>query len=250
MAYKENCLQNVIIRIDFVEDFVINETDVKIAMVGSLPVIEQEEMQGKEIVDFIAEDGTSNVKITIKKWINHSFWDRQKTKRIVIFKNSIFIEVYKYDSYNSIKNDFIKAVEVIKADYNEALIKRIGMRYINKIDLTRYNRSVWPKYIKKSYIDAATLYFDESSFVSSNNTVDLSYEDYKLRFIFGFLNPDSPSVQKRHIFTLDFDAFTLGEMSVCEVSRYLDLFHERIETMFEDCLKDGQRNRMGVKASD
>lgn len=250
MSYKENCLQNVIFRIDFVDDFIINETTVKKTLLEAFPVVEQEEMQGKEAVNFIAEDGTQKIQINTKKWINHIFWDRLKTKRIVISRNSVFIDVNQYDSYQSTKKLFLDAVETIKADNENAIISRIGMRYINNIDLTKFSQVAWTKYIQKNYIDAATIFLDEKSFVSSNNTVELSYEDYNLRVVFGFLNPDRPSVQKRHVFTMDFDAFTFGEMGIAEVSKFLDIFHTRIEDMFEASIKDGQRNRMGVKANE
>ncbi|PKM39557.1 MAG: hypothetical protein CVV04_09235 [Firmicutes bacterium HGW-Firmicutes-9] len=248
MAYKDNCLENVIFRIDFVNGFNVNALPVQKVLLESFPIIETEEMQGQEISNFISEDGTPKVNIKRSTWINHYFWDRQKTKRFAVSQNSIYIDIKKYDSYTNTKKHFTSAVEAIKASSQDAIINRIGMRYINRIDLTNIRRSVWSKYINKKHLDAVMVCFDEMSLVSSVNSVELSYNDFTLRFNYGFLNPDKPSVQRRHIFTIDLDAFTFGEMNISEVTSYLDEFHTRIESMFEAIIGDSQRKQMGENA--
>lgn len=250
MSYKDNCLENVIFRIDFIDGFNVDEQPVKKVLLESFPIIEQEEMQGQEILNFISEDGTPKVNIKRSKWINHYFWDRQKTKRFAVSQNSIYIDIKKYDSYTSTKKHFTNAVEAIKGSNQEALINRIGMRYINRIDLTNIRRNVWSKYINKKYLDAVMVCFDETSFVSSTNSVDLSFNDFNMRFSYGFFNPDKPSIQRRHVFTVDLDAFTFGEMNISEVTRYLDAFHSRIESMFEAIIGDSQRKRMGEEVDE
>lgn len=250
MAYKNNCLSNVIFRIDFVDGFMVDALPVKKTLIESFPIVEQEEVQGQEVTNFISEDGVPKMQIKRNQWTNHYFWDRQKSKKFAVSQNSIYIDISKYDSYTSTREYFISAVEAIKASSEDAMIKRIGMRYINNIDLTSFGKSVWKKYIQKQYLDAVMICFDEQSLVSSTNTVDLSYDDFNLRFSYGFFNPDRPSVQKRHVFSIDIDAFTFGEMSISEVTRYLDAFHSRIESMFEASIGASQRIRMGAKADE
>ena len=79
--------------------------------------------------------------------------------------------------------------------------------------------------------------------------MDFSYDDeQRMRFQYGMPNPDYPAPIKKKHFILDFDAYAEMLIDISELGDTLDTFHDRINSAFEQVIKDGLRKKMGVKS--
>lgn len=250
MAYKDNCLKNVIFRVDFAEDFPIDESVLKEVCLSDSPIYEKENVKKHQVINFVNAEGIPSIQMSESGWTNHVFWDRQRTRRTVISPKYLFVDIHQYQTYRFSKSLFMRVFEVLKRNSETTAIKRIGMRYINEIDLTSFPQTSWKNYIGKQYIDASLLNYNQETFVSSKNEINLSFGDYGVRFIYGFLNPDNPARLKRNVFSIDLDAFIFGETKIEDVPQYLDTFHSSIETLFENVINAKQRVRMGVRSDE
>lgn len=66
-----------------------------------------------------------------------------------------------------------------------------------------------------------------------------------MTFQFGVHNPDFPARVRRRLFVLDFDCFYQGLQDGNEVLDQVELFHGRIETLFESSITQSLRDMMG-----
>jgi uncharacterized protein (TIGR04255 family) len=65
-----------------------------------------------------------------------------------------------------------------------------------------------------------------------------------MRFQYGMHNPDYPAPIKKKIFILDYDAYCNGILTKNDIFKYLPIFHEEVQKLFENSISDKLRIRM------
>ena len=154
-TYKNNFLNNVIVRADFLTSFIEFETEVSVEiakMIAKLfPIAEPQDIIGHEVK--MENDIVENTKFIEKHW---NYFSKNRDKKLTITKECFIIEFFKYDSYNTFIEHFNLVCNLINENYPDTQYSRIGLRYINKISLQENNIFSWSKYINKK---ALTLFY-------------------------------------------------------------------------------------------
>lgn len=57
-------------------------------------------------------------------------------------------------------------------------------------------------------------------------------------------NPDYPSIIRKKSFILDFDAYLSGEQEISKMPDQVNKYHEKIEQLFENSIKNDLREKM------
>jgi uncharacterized protein (TIGR04255 family) len=79
------------------------------------------------------------------------------------------------------------------------------------------------------------------------HNLEVSYDDYNLRFQFGIHNPDYPAPIKHRGFILDYDAYYKGLLEPTDIPNALDNYHKSIQELFEKCITEQTREYLNVK---
>jgi uncharacterized protein (TIGR04255 family) len=248
--YKRNYLTHVIIKVDFEGVLSIdNELPPAIAKKASsiFPLFEPKPSAHQEFN--ISADGAKLVKrIESTNWI---FRGTNREKVLSISREnlqkehtSLMVDYSKYESFDNTKNEFISILDAILDTFPESKIIRVGLRYINSINLNEKNPFTWNKYINSTLLNSFKFVKDREFISRSFHNLELKYDDMNVRFQYGMHNPDYPSVIKKKEFILDYDAYFSGEQDKNEIPKRLETYHDYIESLFENSIKDGLRDKM------
>jgi len=132
--YKNNFLTQVIARVDLVSPItsIVEELPKDISKVALkyFPIDEPKPAFTQEI--FIGPKQLSTRKEEFTEW---HFYGRNREKRLRIMPRSLSISYKKYEAYEGMRSEFVEfATEFFKA-INQAQPSRLGLRYINEIDV-------------------------------------------------------------------------------------------------------------------
>jgi len=78
------------------------------------------------------------------------------------------------------------------------------------------------------------------------NNLSFNYGDLFLTYQYGLYNADFPAPIRKRNFVLDFDAYCQGPQNFDDIRRNIDLFHDKIQDLFERSITDKLRNKMGI----
>ena len=254
MSYKKHFLTDVIFRTDFVSAEESLNLDVvpavKEACARSFPILERRDAEMQNIS--ITANGEEEIKTVVKneKQVEWHFWGKDREKELVIAPNCMFINSKSYDSFENLKSQFLEIFHEVQANYPLVKINRIGLRYINQIDLLseKVSRkswsSYWGKYISKDLIQSLKFIDNEKALARHINTIEMNYEDYMLRFVYGIFNQDYPAPNKKQVYILDADVSSVGLFTEEELNSAADNFHQKAKDWFERSITQALRTKM------
>ena len=247
MNRYNNTLTTVIFRVDFVDEINIEDDALDKACINIYPVVQNETVHEQTVTTSFNDKGEPQVERSKKTFLNKKYSNRQLTQYLKVSPKFILTEVKDYTSYLDTRNIFVDVFKAIQMTNPQMVVSRIGMRYINQIDLTPYKKTNRKNYIKtKLYESLFENIVEGSSLARTQHLTELAIEDYRVRCVTGFFNPDYPAIIKRNIVTLDFDAFIQGNVESDEVETYLDKFHHSIQSLYEESISAKQREQMGL----
>lgn len=241
--YKKPFLNEVIMRADFLSE--IGELknrlrkDIGDAIMKNYPILEP-----KDVVKFplnVPQGKQRNIDYAFREWAFHSK-DRQNT--LTLTKDSVFIKISKYGNYEKVKTDFLLVANMLFDTFEELQVKRLGLRYINEITIKGTNPLDWNEWLVKKYLYPMSKFPDNANLSRVFNNIELNYDDYFLRINFGLHNPDFPAKIKKKNYVLDFDAYTSDILVKEDLPIKLDVFHAKIENLFESFITDKLREKM------
>ena len=244
--YWKDFLKQVIVRIDFAEPLAIPKkgpsTKIIAALKKEYPVPQLDVKQIKEVAITLSGQPRETFR-EIREWNYHS---KKRNKRAVITKECMLIEFTKYNSFEVLRNDFFSFVDALYADFKEVQVKRLGLRYIDEIELKEPNPTEWDKYFDKNLLCSLKIVDDPSTLVRSLHIIEQKFDDEsRIRFQFGIPNPDYPAPIHRKIFLLDTDVYCSLLLTQEEIKQYIDTFHNRCIDIFERLITDEFRKKMG-----
>lgn len=241
--YKKDFLNKVIVRIDFDTPLPI---DVKGPAKGiydtvkvRFPITEEKKIIGKELL--IGPDATKERSIESKEW---HYYGKNREKHLTITPNMIFIEYNKYEYFEMLREDFLSVLDALFKAYSKLQIKRLGLRYIDNIDISNETPTEWDKYLKPELNTIFTIAENKETISRAFHVLEFNYGEDLLRFQFGMFNPDYPASIKKKIYTLDFDMYVTKLLDKTEVEDTLDRFHEKVSCFFEEMITDELRRIM------
>lgn len=245
ICYKTNFLIEVIVRIDFLNDFPDIDkrlpTNISNAIAKWFPIPEPRKAISKQI----NLTGAVEQKVPLTKTIEFTEWhfhSKDRLKELVILPNSAFIKYLEYKYFKELKDDFESIMNVLFEAYTDSQGKRLGLRYINEIKLLEENPFMWSDYLNKDLLGVFNLDSENLKMASRIfHNLEYNFDDFNLRYQFGMHNPDYPASIKKKAFILDYDAYFQGVLDEKKIKSNIDGFHSKIQDLFELSITDKLR---------
>ena len=223
-----NYLKEVIIKIDLPETFEFSETripkKIEKEILKRFPIPEPKTIQGKELQfsdkEFIQTD------LEKKEW---HFFDSNRDKELIFLENAFMITYKKYDDFNKLREDWSSVINLIFDEYPEIQVNRIGLRYINHIQLDE-DQNKWKDVINEKLLHNFQLGLENIS--RGFSIINLNEKGIKTNFQYGLYNPDFPSPIKNNLFILDFDVFYEGILTKIDILENTSTFHDMIRSLW------------------
>lgn len=252
MTYDNTCytapfIKEAIARIDFPASVpcLSEALDTKIskAALSKFQISEPRKINTQEFE--ISETGLSANNREVTQW---TFHDKNREKSLVISPEAIILSTKSYKSYEIFSSDFFHVLNAINEVQRDIPVSRIGVRYVNVIDIPSGDPLKWSGYINESMLGIIDLHKEKNKNVSrAFHILEYSFDDINLKFQFGIVNPDYPAVVKRKQFVLDLDAYSQGNYEMSEVKLFVEKAHALIQEFFELSITEKSRKLMKPK---
>ena len=245
--YQKSFLTQAIARIDFAEPLGLSAKGPADNIVNSLkrqfPIPERRTGLLKHLTVHLK--GEPEEKTTeIREW---HYYSRSRHKKLVITDHCMFIEYSKYNRFKTLRDDFLGLANVLFDTYDEVQVKRLGLRYVDTIDLDEPNPTQWSKYLIPDLLTTFTLADEQKTVARTFHVLEILHDDEsRIRFQYGMPNPDFPARIKRKVFVLDWDVYCTILLDKAELARFLVIFHERARDAFEQVITEALRDKMGA----
>jgi uncharacterized protein (TIGR04255 family) len=242
IRYNKNYVSNVIFRIDFEPILILKEEE---------PIKFQDSIRKffpgyskKELVEQIILSNNEKRKFITPIYL---FSSKNKKEKITLTFNHIVVEFQKYHVYEELKDKIEKTYNFFLKQYDSIAIKRLGLRYINKIQLSKGVPYNWNGYINSHLTTAVDKFTkNKTDICRAISQLEYNYNTFQLKFIFGMSNDEFPNPITRKEFILDYDCFS-HDVEYTEVINKLSDFHNNIQEMFENSIEDKLRKQMEAK---
>jgi uncharacterized protein (TIGR04255 family) len=243
--YLKPFLKSVIIRIDFVSHFRKGNDELskelKTELLRFFPILEP-----RTFISGQVEVKRGSSKQMIEEGTNWLFHGIERDKTLSIGTDHFDISYNKYESFDSLFNDFRPITVSMYNAYRDLQAIRFGLRYINNIELEGTDVFEWTNYLNKALLKIFDIPEDKQTICRAFHNLTMNYGDMILTFQYGMHNPDFPAPIRKKIFVLDYDAYYHGLQEMDDVLRNTHEFHDRIEKMFESSISQRLRVIMGV----
>lgn len=246
ITYRKNFLSNVVFKLDFptLSDYGPEKTgEFQKLVKNDFQILEEQ----KGISFEHKFEGTEQIEAKpteIQKWV---FFNKTKTRIISFESDNIIVEFKEYSHFE----DFFKIIDMVTKSlfklFPSIVSTRLGVRYINQINLEEKDPFEWDNLLNNSLLDAMSFISDKEDMSRHITLLVLNKEDYMLRFQYGIANSLYPSPIIRKEFVLDYDCFTFESLAKTEeIMGKVKDFNEIILDMFEKSIGNGLREFMGV----
>ncbi|MFC2037000.1 TIGR04255 family protein [Chloroflexota bacterium] len=243
--YPKHYLTEVIARIDFPSPIsgIEKELPRKLtkAAMSRFPAAEPKDVVAQQFM--ASRDDFSTTRTRFKQWVFHG---KDREKRLTVNPDSLFVVYNAYESYEALKKDFLGFASTFFEEYEEIQASRLGLRYVNNITMEDGNPLAWEDFIDKRMLCQFEFPPDPKLLARSFHNLELSYDDFNLRYQFGMPNPDYPAAIRRKLFVLDLDAYYQGPLDYGDVSSSLDAFHDCIQVLFERAITNKLKELMNA----
>jgi uncharacterized protein (TIGR04255 family) len=245
ICYQKNYLSEVIIRLDFSVPILEISKKLNIELNNKImrlfPISEPHQALEQEL-----QISPATVKQNKKEFIEWVFYDKERSNSIKIIPTSIILLVKRYTTFESLLSDFLCITEEFNRIYPFSG-RRLGLRYINDIELREKAPFVWSDYLNPKMLCLFN-FVDQNQYTSRIfHNIEFTFDSMRLRYQFGMHNPDYPSPIRKKEFILDLDAFNESLIEFNDISNSLQMFHGKIQEMFELSITDKLRERMNER---
>jgi uncharacterized protein (TIGR04255 family) len=245
ICYKNTPIKRVIIKIDFLGRVAELNDGLPLPIADvikkSFPIAEAKDIIARELQ-------ISNEKITennknVREWHFHT---EQRNATLIIKEDFFAIQISNYISFENIIVVFKEIKDIFFLHYSELLSRRLGLRYINEINLNEKNPLDWKKYINPKLTSIFEATENPQNIIRAFHNLEIKYDDIMLKFQYGMHNQDYPAVIKKKTFILDLDASFSGILKQHEIDDYLIKQHSVIQKQFEYSITEKLRTHFGL----
>lgn len=244
ICYKRNFLKQVICKINFTETInKINESqkldEALVSVIREhLPFYDRREVIQAGVM--INVETPTEQRCNTKKLNQFNFYNEGQKIICIIESNAITLIYKEYKDFKVLYEKITKILSKFLEIYGEVGIGRLGLRYINEIELIETNFFNWKRYLSPKILGFLNVTTEKEEIIRTLNRIELKKTNHNLTFQYGMNNPDYPAKIKRKNFILDFDAYC-GCVLYTDVEEVLNDFHDSIQTLFEECITDKMR---------
>lgn len=248
ICYKNPCLAQVIIRVDFLE-FITSETifseNVLKVILTSFPIAGMRQIVKFNDVNVVINEVNATAQTTSQEGFQQEFLDSQNNKMKVSNK-FVILEINKYESFEKTIQTFSPVLKSIIGILPINSV-RTGIRYINIIE----NGSIR---LTKNLFSSTISHLINNDLSQDNNGIscvrsmclnEYRVKDMRLNFRYGMYNPEYPSLMKTPNFVLDFDCYCdLLLTGYDSIISHIVEGHDSIQYLFEGAITDNLRKIM------
>jgi len=251
VRYRHNTIVQVVFRLDFSQQLPFDSQSAREFFIRDYPIYEEIPAYALDYVINRSESGQISTQQKATPYTIMIFTDRNNEVRLTVDRSFVGIDLFKYESFDSTKSVFFAAIDKLLSFEKLPTINRVALRYINNIDMLQRGATEIGDYLALSLPDIDLPSKGKRSdlqtdFVRSYFEKETVVDDYRIVCRTGYMNPDYPAPMRKHIYTLDYDAFVMGEVASYELKTYIDKLHAIIQTAYENHITDTQRTRMEV----
>lgn len=249
LCYKRNFLRQVIARVDFVGPLAAIATSLPAQLSQQIlkryPISEPAKAIAQEL------QISPEQEVVAAKRTEHTIWtfySKERDRKLTLQPEALLLEVGQYRTFELMKDDFVAMAGALFAVAKDAQPSRLGLRYINVIELDGDKPFDWDGLLNAQMLSLFKfpLEPDRSSIARAFHNLELALGDFNLRYQFGMHNPDYPAKIRRRAFVLDLDGYAQGALNKAEIEQLLDTFHSKIQEYFEFSITDALRERMNA----
>lgn len=242
ICYNNSFLKDVIFRVDFPTPLKnITESvsaDLARAILKSFPISEPQTIRSQDIK--INEDNVTTSSEEIKKWVYHG---TEREKSLILDYQSVTMSIQRYNSYEAALSEFKFILDTIFQENKGLFSSRIGVRYINSIELDKGNPLEWNEYIDENILGVLGFHFTEN-ISRVFHILEYNFDGQSLKCQFGMPNSDYPAVIKKKQFVLDLDSYFSGVFELKDTYESIESCHQKIQEFFEKSITDKTRKLM------
>lgn len=241
--YKKNYLTKVVFRIDFRQIGLGRLKTFAETLKKDFPILE--EGKGEEgRIDFdLKTKEVKQISNFITQWV---FYNKSRSKKIHVHPRFLHVEYSKYKNSGELVSDVQYIVEFIK-HFEIKTIDRVGLRYINEVNLSGTDFLSWDGYIDTKLTSSLEFAHKGNGKISRSMGQIIFKEDFgQINFNYGLWNPNYPNEISEKKFILDFDArskFPLDTEGL-DLARLVLEYNERIEKLFENAIDTKLRKEL------
>lgn len=240
ICYRRNFLSEVIARVDLLNPIEGLEAALPDSLnqsaLRTFPVREPRQSIAQELQIGPKQFATKQSEFT--EWHFHG---RRREKTFAIGPTWIYVSYKQYEKYELLRTDFLEQATAFFREYRNAEPSRLGLRYINQIELSSGDPLDWDPYLNSSMLSIFRVVEGKPRIARTFHNLELAEEDFQVRFQYGMHNPDYPAPIRRKRFVLDLDAYRQGHFEPAELESLLDRFHRRIQEIFEHSITNRLR---------
>lgn len=243
--YPRNFLKEVIVRVDLLSPLpgvdVALPQPVAEAAVRDFPIPEPRETVQRQV-----KFGPEGVVSTEERFKEFQFHGIERTKTFTISRQVMLVQHKTYQTYELVKDEFVRILDRVAEVFQGIQSSRVGLRYVNSIELPEPNPTDWSAYIAPQLLSLFEFpaEADRPALSRVFHNLELSLDALNLVYRLGMPNPDYPARIRQKVFVLDLDAYTQSLVNIPDVGRLLDDFHGAIQRYFEQSITDNLRRVM------
>lgn len=250
ICYKNPFIKEAIIRFDFPSEIPNIEKGlppkVTQAALKLFPIFEPQKMQTHEVQ---LQLGGDEAKTKITEITNSIFHGLEREKTLSISPNSLYVQIRQYRTFELLLKEIMLPLSALCESFPEIRASRVGIRYVNILNIGEENPLDWSKYINPKLL-AITDFNNKENLSRAFQIIEYNFEEDSLKFQAGIANPDYPAKIKQRQFVLDLDASSVGAYDFQEMIAKVKVGHERIQDIFESSITDATRAAMRVVKDD
>jgi uncharacterized protein (TIGR04255 family) len=242
--YKKTYLTNVIFRVDFPKFVDTDPTKtlsiLKDAFKDSFP--DHVETPGGLFEYQIDQE---DFVIKKEKRVIWEFSDKEQSKKVTITPEFVSLEHKKYSNFETFFKDINLVFNFLTDVYKIKICKRIGLRYINQINLSSGDPLDWKGLIHPNLLSVEKGFTKDNEIIlRSMHFLEAKEKENKLIFQFGLANSEYPNPIARKEFILDYDCSSKEEISISQIYDKVKEYNEMIVEWFERSITDDLRHMM------
>lgn len=237
---NKNFLTKVIFKIDFAEPRKILVEDieqVKEKLKDRLPKFNKSQLEMIEVVMGPNEPGTRRKKVDAYDFLNEN-----ESEKIHIDHKTLWLEVSKYSDFDYFQRLITDALSVLNLQGNSS---RLGLRYINQIEINEGNPFDWNGWINSNLIKSLE-FGTKETLAQHLGVITYILDDFQIRFQYGMYNSEFPNPISKREYVLDYDCFTREPHDYAETMDLLRRMHDLIEDKFNESIDTEMQKIIGV----
>ena len=249
ICYKNSFLNQVIVRIDFLQfvptDMTFDES-VEKEILKIFPRRGKDQIIRFNSINDQSNNGLPNANGESLEGIQREYFTNDGVNKLILSNKFIVFDINKYSKFE-VHKQWFQSVLLAFFQRNRVSVNRTGIRYINMFQQPRVKlqKNFFPPEIAASIYTKLTEADGRPRMIRSMHLTEYRIDEMTMNFRYGMFNPEYPNSLKKKDFVLDFDFFSNDVIDSTDgIIHILDKGHDVIQSLFEHSITDSLREVM------